>query len=93
MRLKASVRRDTGATRHSYGIVEDDAVVGIVAVPKIAWVEIVEDEPGWLLLYFDVEGACLTDTWHQTLADAKEAAREEFEILDADWDPANINPT
>jgi hypothetical protein len=38
------------------------------------------------LFYFDADGRCLTDTWHQTLEAAKAQAQFEFEITDEEWE-------
>jgi hypothetical protein len=40
---------------------------------------------GFYVLYMDARGECLTDTWHQTLSQAKAQAQHEFEIAEADW--------
>jgi hypothetical protein len=77
MRLKANVRRATGATRH--------VVDGRNVTSNIAWVEIEPADGAFYLLYFSTAGECLTDTWHESIEQAKHQALFEFEIEEADW--------
>jgi hypothetical protein len=51
-------------------------------------VEIQPADGAFFLLYLDEHGDCLTDTWHQTLEQAKAQARHEFGIGEDDWDDA-----
>lgn len=86
MRLRALVREVTGNARHYYGTILDDRVVPASPVPIPHYVEIADDGGGsFLLLYFDEEGNELTDTWHETVDDAKRQAEFEFCIGDNDW--------
>ena len=81
MRLRARARRVTGNTHH-YRV-----GVGRDALPSPAYVEIEPSGEGaFYLLYFNSSGECLTDTWHETIARAKEQARFELEIAEADWE-------
>ena len=49
-------------------------------------VEIVPTGDGaWFLLRYDEAGLCRADTWHQSVEQAKECARQEYGITDADW--------
>jgi len=82
MRLRANIRRMTGATRHIIHGRESEDIAS-----QIAWVEIepADADGNFFLFYFTAAGTFLTDTWHQSLEDAKEQARFEFEIEDADW--------
>lgn len=52
---------------------------------QIARVEIEADDGAYLLLYFDANGNCLTDTWHETVEQAKAQAQFEFEIEEDNW--------
>ena len=85
MRLRAPVRRVTGATKHHRAHLESGEVVRNGELPVPAWVEIQPADGAFYLLYFDEEGECLTDTWHQTLEQAKAQAQHEFEIGEGDW--------
>lgn len=80
MTLTAKVLRRTGNTRHViHG--RDFEDIG----SKIASVEIEHNKDGFFLYYLSAAGEYLTDTWHQSLGDAKKQAMFEFEIEDADW--------
>jgi hypothetical protein len=52
---------------------------------QIAWVEIEASDGACSLFYFDANGTCLTDTWHETIQQAKAQARFEFEVEESDW--------
>jgi hypothetical protein len=86
MRLRADVRQVTGATRHYRAHIEGDVVVKNEELPSPAWVEIEPGDGAFYLLYMTPDGDCLTDSWHQTLLDAKEQARFEFGIEEGDWE-------
>ena len=67
----------TGNTRHT---------VGGEPMPLPASLEIVDREgEGFYLLYLDASGEEMTDTWHQTLDDAKHQAEFEFNVRPGDW--------
>jgi hypothetical protein len=86
MRLRANVVRATGATVHRHAKVAKGAIVTGAQVTIPARVEIEEPSSGGFFLYhYDATGRCIADTWHATLAEAKEQARFEFEIEGADW--------
>lgn len=74
--LTARVRRIAGRTVHS---------AGGNPVPPPAFVKIDVKPDGIFPLYFDAAGRGITDTWHQTLEEAKAQAKWEFEIDEADW--------
>ena len=40
---------------------------------------------GYLLCYASPDGSVYSDTWHETLADAEEAARSSFGIVSTEW--------
>ena len=48
-------------------------------------VEIEPTRSGFSVFHYDTAGRCVADTWHATLAEAKEQARFEFGIDDASW--------
>jgi hypothetical protein len=80
MRLRANVRRRTGVTRHVIHGRESEDLTS-----QIAWVEIEPADGAFYLFYFTAAGECITDSWHESLEQAKHQAFAEFEILDADW--------
>ena len=86
MRLRAQIKRPTGATKHYRAHIADNKVVkeNELAVP--AWVEIHSSNDAFLLLYFDASGVCMTDTWHATIDQAKTQAQFEFMIREEDWE-------
>jgi len=43
------------------------------------------DDPGYYLLYCDEHGQELTDTYHESLADAMTQAEWEFQVRAHDW--------
>ena len=47
--------------------------------------EIQFDESGYLFCYDTTDGTFCGDTWHETLADAEEAARSAFGIDSTEW--------
>jgi hypothetical protein len=86
MRLRANVAKATGATVHRQATLVSGAVVPGTQVFIPARVEIDEARSGGFFLYhYDAAGRCIADTWHATLAEAKEQATFEFEIEAADW--------
>jgi hypothetical protein len=86
MRLRANVVRATGATVHRQAKLVDGAVVAGEQLPVSVKVEIGESRSGGVFLYhYDAVGRCIADTWHATLAEAKEQAKFEFGIEAGDW--------
>ena len=85
MKLKAKVLKVLGNTRHAQGHIDGDHVVDDGALPTPAWVQIEPDGDAYLLLYLDANGDSITDTWHQTLDDAKGQAEFEFGTTEKDW--------
>lgn len=84
MRLRAEVRQASGATHHYLASIEGTEVRRDVELPVPAWVEIVAEDGAYFLLYF-AAGVCQTDTWHETLGQAKAQARHEFGIEEHEW--------
>jgi hypothetical protein len=80
MRLRASVRRATGNTRH---VIHGAESVDVAS--RIVWVEIEPADGMYNLFYFDANGDCVADTCHETVKQAKEQAQFEFEIEESDW--------
>ncbi len=85
MRLKATVTGTKETTKHFLGTIVDDTPVPKARLPVPAWVEISEEEDAFYLLYFDADGSCFADTWHQTVGAAKRQAHFEFGIRDDAW--------
>lgn len=86
MRLRARVQRATGATRHHRAHIEEGEVRKDEELPTPASVEIKPADGAFFLLYLDEHGECLTDTWQQTLEQAKEQATFEFGIGEDEWE-------
>ena len=61
-------------------------VGGVDVTSQIARVEIEQGDGACYLFYFDANGKCLTDTWHETVDGAKAQALFEFQIDEHDWD-------
>jgi hypothetical protein len=80
VRLRASIRRATGNTRHVIHVAESNDVAS-----QIAWVEIEPADGAYSLFYFSANGECLADTWHESAESAKAQARFEFEIEETGW--------
>ena len=86
MRIRANVRKLTGACDHRYAHFKDDGrLVPDGPILGFAYVEIYPDNGGWYIDYFDKDGHWLTDGWHETLELAKQQAEFEFEIRKEDW--------
>jgi len=74
----------TGNTRHVIHGAESNDVAS-----QIAWIEIEPADAAYRLLYFNANGECLADTWHESAHGAKAQARFEFEIEETDWRPVS----
>jgi hypothetical protein len=88
MRLRARVQRVTGVTRHHRAHIELGEVRKDEELPAPAAVEIRPEDGAYFLLYLNKHGDCLSDTWHQTLEQAKAQAQREFGIVEDDWEDA-----
>jgi hypothetical protein len=85
MRMRATVIRATGKTKHTLGEFVAGKPIPITTLPIPAWVEISEEEGAFYLLHFDANGTSIADTWHQTLEEAKRQAEFEFGIAKGEW--------
>ena len=85
MKLRARVIKATGKCRHYKGGIEKGELVRRELMPPPKWVEIEQLADGFYLFYYNERGECQTDTWHETLEAAKEMAKWEFQVNDADW--------
>jgi len=85
MKLRARVRRPTGNTEHYQSALEGESLVRVAKMPDPVTVEIEEGENGYYLFCLDADGACVADTWHLTVGDAKAQAKFEFEIDEQAW--------
>ncbi|GAB1689264.1 hypothetical protein [Krasilnikovia sp. M28-CT-15] len=77
--------RPTGLTRHYYGVPGGDRA----EVPPPVSLRIVQyegDEPNAYLFYCDESGEELTDTYHDTIADAMDQAEAEFGVQHHEWE-------
>jgi hypothetical protein len=92
MRLRAKVKKATENYEAYYAAVIHDPLelVEIDRIPCPDYIEIVDEVErnirSFLILYYDKNGEFLTDSWCQTLEDAKERAYLEFEITEDDWE-------
>ena len=85
MKLRAKVSRATGATVHSRASIVDGTVAQRESLPVPVRIEIEEVKSGFFMYRYDAAGACIADTWHSSLIDAKDQARFEFDLEDSDW--------
>jgi len=68
----------TGSTKHYIDSKE-------VEMPAKLQIVKYEDDSGFYLFYLDSNGEVLTDTYHDTLANAMQQALWEFNILEENW--------
>jgi hypothetical protein len=69
----------TGKTRHHHGAAE----LPVAVVLKIARYD---DAEGFYLLHFDADGNELTDTFHESVEDARAQADWEYEVKPYEWE-------
>ncbi|MEO8271156.1 MAG: hypothetical protein ABI557_15650 [Aureliella sp.] len=69
----------TGATRHHVGGQLQ------LAFAKLAICQYDEPDSGCYLFYCDAEWTVVTDTWHETLDDAKRQAAFEYDGVSDSW--------
>lgn len=84
MRVRATVRKVTGTTRHLLGIPSPSGLT-IAQLPDPVAVEIEEADGAFFLLRLNRAGVCVADTWHETLESAKSQASFEFGVEESDW--------
>ena len=84
-RLRATVKRATGATIHSIGAIKGGAPASLARIPDPIAVEIIKEDGAFFLFRLDKGGVCLADTWHQTLDEAKAQAKLEYGVDGGDW--------
>jgi hypothetical protein len=84
MRLRAIVRKVTGATKHLQ-MPPMSGETNVVSLPDPVEVEAVEEDGAVYLFRLDASGKCIADTWHETMESAKAQANFEFGIDERDW--------
>jgi hypothetical protein len=79
--------RPTGATRHSFGTIVDGELVPGAQMDTFHALAIVQvaGDKAYHLLYLDAEWREVTDTWHQSVDDAKRQAEFEYEGITSKW--------
>lgn len=83
--IRAVVRKSNRRVLHLQGMPTPDGV-RVSRLPDPVMVEVIEDCGAFYLLRLDGEGKSISDTWHETLSEAKEQASFEFEIDHSDWE-------
>ena len=78
MKIRAYVQSVTNKTKHYH-------LDSVEKSSSVKWVEISEKSDGVYLFYFNSTGECVSDTWHESVNDAKEQALFEFEINKDSW--------
>lgn len=91
MKLRAKVRHVSGNTRHARAHLEGDEVREGSLFPDAVWAQIEPADDAFYLLYLDADGKPMTDTWHETLGQAKQQAEFEFGIMDDDWNDIDLS--
>jgi len=88
-KLVAAVRIITGRVHHSLGSVSNEGhpIMTMPFAPATrVEIELPDSEStAFFLIRYDERGSFAGDTWHKSLADAKEQAEMEFGILASDW--------
>lgn len=79
---RAPVRKVNNAT-HVLSYMQGEDLARETDVPN--HVEIRIAVGGCYLMRMNAQGACIFDTWHMTLAEAKAQAEFEYAIADGDW--------
>ena len=85
MRLSAKISSNLNRTKHKVGEIQEDGTIVAEDLPIAAQVEIEDEGNGVYLYRYDSNGKCVGDTWHLTLAEAKNQAQFEYNIRDNDW--------
>lgn len=79
IRLSKTRHKPTGRTHHYHGDFE-------LPVPNELRIVQYDSDPGFYLLYLDEVGNELTDTYHESLAEALRQAKWEFEVGLHEWE-------
>ena len=85
MKLRADVRKDLGKVKHAWGTVVDGQPVEAERMPPAVWVEIEEVDGRFMMYRYGAGGEFAGDTWHESIEDAMEDAKYEYEIGEGDW--------
>ena len=80
----------TGKTRHFQGSLGDDGLVRGPELPAPHALVIAQLPPdeGYYLLYLDVNGTEITDTYHESLEKALSQAKWEVNVEVEEWEEA-----
>jgi len=81
--------RPTGKTRHTEAVItaDNDVIPGPeLPAPHALAITQLPGDFGHYLLYLDENGQEITDTYHESLQDALEQARWEFNVEPDDWE-------
>lgn len=84
-KYEAKINTATGSVKHTLGVLGVNGPETTVDFPIAVRLEISVSEDGILLLRFDRNGDYCGDTWHQTIEEAKDQARFEFNVTEDDW--------
>ena len=78
----------TGKTRHTHGIVIPEGLIAGEDLPTPSELIIAQIPPddGYYLLYLDSQGDEITDTYHDTLEQALDQAKWEFQVEPHEWE-------
>lgn len=88
MRLCSKVKnRNLGKVKHYYGAPPEitGETKSQIPIPVADVLLIEKTDSGIFLFYLTKEARCLTDSWHQTVEDAKEQAKFEFDNDPSEW--------
>ena len=83
--LRAQIENITRNTKHYIGTISEDQVKLHSQIPDPAYVEIVSGDNGFYMFRYDVSGVCLSDSWFETLEQAKDQAAFEYDIKPDSW--------
>jgi hypothetical protein len=86
-KLTANVRRITGRTIHAEGRLDNGMPVAAERLPDAVRLDIEEKDEGVFLYRYDILGQMVSDTWHETIAEAMDQALFEYEVVESDWRP------
>src|SRR5688500_12298327 len=81
--------RLTGKTRHREGYISDEGELirgPDLPAPHALMIAQLSPDPGYLLRYLDEDGEEITDTYHDSLEQALDQAKLEFNVEPDEWD-------